>query len=175
MTQIDRPAVALVEIEQPPRRRVREDLVLRVPLERHADEFGVVAVLAQLAHELAHVELGAAVNERHLRFADENGAGHSGRSGGNPARIRLSRGVAEIDHVAVGDEVLLAFEPQLAVIAAGRERSAREQRVARHDFGANESALDVGVNRARRFLRRRVSRGIDHARHSSSPTVKNEM
>ena len=165
MTQIDRPAVALAEIEQPPGGGVREDLGLRVPLERHADELGLVPVRAELTDELADVKLGAALDERHLRFADDDRA--------QTVRM-LSRGVAEIDHVAVGDEIVLALEPQLAVIAAGGERAAREQPFARHDFGADEAALDVGVNRAGRF-RRGVARGIDHARHSSSPTVKNEM
>ena len=68
-----------------------------------------------------------------------------------------------VDHVAVGDEVLLAFEPQLAVIAAGGERAAREQPIARHDLGADEPALDVGVNRAGGFLRRRVARNRPRA------------
>ena len=39
--EIDRPAVALAEIEQPPRRRVRENFPLRIPLEGDADELGV--------------------------------------------------------------------------------------------------------------------------------------
>ena len=83
--------------------------------------------------------------------------------------------MAEVDHVAVEDDVLLAFEPQLAVVAAGGERAAREQVLVAHDLGADEAALDVGVDLARRRSPRVVSRGIDHARLSSSPTVKNEM
>ena len=123
--EIDRAAVALAQIEQPPRRGVRQDLLLRIPLERHADELGLVAARAQLAHQLADVDLGAAVHERHLRFADDDlvTASLEFRIGD----IAQSRRVAEVDHVAVEDDVLLAFEPQLAVIAAGRERPAREQ------------------------------------------------
>src|SRR4029079_503330 len=66
------------------------------------------------------------------------------------------RGVAERDHVAVEDDVLLAFEAQLAMVAACGERTAREQAIARDDFGANESSRDVGVNRTGGFLCRRA-------------------
>ena len=38
--QIDRAAVALAEIEQTPRRRVRQDLFLRIPLERERHAIG---------------------------------------------------------------------------------------------------------------------------------------
>ena len=71
--QIDRPAVALAEIEQPPHRGVREDFRLRIPLEGEAHQFGVESALAELAHQLARQRLGAAANERHLRFADHDG------------------------------------------------------------------------------------------------------
>src|SRR4051812_32288174 len=70
----------------------------------------------------------------------------------------LSRRVAEIDHVAVEDDVLLALEAQLAVLAARAERAAREQVLVADDFGADEAALDVGVDFAGRELRRRVAR-----------------
>ena len=43
-------------------------------------------------------------------------------------------GVAERDHVAVGHRVLLAFEAQLAVLAAGRERSPPEQILAAYPY-----------------------------------------
>ena len=70
--EIDRPPVALAEIEQPPGRGVGQDLFLRIPLERHAHELGVVAARVQLAHQLTDVHLGAAVHERHLRFTDDD-------------------------------------------------------------------------------------------------------
>ena len=54
--------------------------------------------------------------------------------------------MTEIDDVAVEHDVLLAFETQLAVVAARRERSAREQVLVTDDFGANEPALNVGVD-----------------------------
>ena len=71
--QVDRRAVALAEIEQAPRGRVGEDLVFRIPLEGHRHEVGRVPALAQPVHELAHVDLGAAADKRHLRFTDEDG------------------------------------------------------------------------------------------------------
>ena len=134
--EIDRLAVALAQVEQPPGRGVRQDLVLRIPLERDADQLGVVAARAQLAHQLAHVDLGAAVHERHLRLADDDRIGPTEsecgvrpirRNRGSGPRALTLRRVPEVDDVAVEDDVLLALEPQLAVIAAGRERAAREQ------------------------------------------------
>ena len=71
--EIDRAAVALAEIEQTPRGGVRQDFVLRIPLERQRHAIGGDAARAQLAHELLHEQLGAAAHERHLRFADEDG------------------------------------------------------------------------------------------------------
>ena len=54
--------------------------------------------------------------------------------------------MAEGNHVAVGDQVLLALETQLAVVAARGERAAREQAIAGDDFGADEPFLDVAVD-----------------------------
>jgi hypothetical protein len=73
--EIDRAPVALAQIEEPPRGRVRQDLVLRVPLERHAHKLCLVTARGQLPHELADVHFGAAVHERHLRFADDDRSG----------------------------------------------------------------------------------------------------
>src|SRR6185503_8611324 len=74
------------------------------------------------------------------------------------SRIRMRRGitsgcVAEIDDIAVLDDVLLAFETDLAVFAAGLHRAARHQRVVGDHFRADETALDVAVDFARRQLR----------------------
>jgi len=69
---VDRPAVALAQIQQAPRGRVRQDLVLRIPLEGDADQLGEMAAVPQFAHELAHENLGAAVHERNLRFENED-------------------------------------------------------------------------------------------------------
>src|SRR6266568_1694826 len=68
------------------------------------------------------------------------------------ARI-VSRGVTEIDDVPVEHDVLLALETQLAVIATRGERPAREQVLVADDFGADEAALNVGVDLAGRALR----------------------
>ena len=73
--EIDGAAVALAEIEEAPRRGVRKNLFLRVPLERHADELGRVAASAQLAHQLTDVNLRAAVHEWNLRLANERPSG----------------------------------------------------------------------------------------------------
>src|SRR5215208_4620002 len=74
-------------------------------------------------------------------------------------RVRtLSRGVSEVDHVAVEDDVLLALEPQLRVVAKRGERSTREQVLIAAHFGADEPALDVGVDLAGRVLRVRAAR-----------------
>ena len=72
--QVDRPAVALGEIEQPPGRGVRQDLLLRVPLERQRHPVGVEAAGPQLVDQLPHQQLGAAADQRHLGLADEHGA-----------------------------------------------------------------------------------------------------
>ena len=75
--QIDGAAVALAEVEQTPRRRVREDLALGIPLERQTHGLRVVAMDEQLAYQFARVEFRAALHERHLGFADEDRAeGH---------------------------------------------------------------------------------------------------
>ena len=76
--QIDRLAVALAEIEESPRRGVRKDLVLRVPLEGNADQLCLMPALAQLTNELPHVHLGAAVDERHLGLTDHDAEGGHG-------------------------------------------------------------------------------------------------
>ena len=58
----------------------------------------------------------------------------------------LSRGMTKVDHIAVEDDVFLAFETKLAVLAARGERAAGEQVLVAHDFGTDETALDVGVD-----------------------------
>src|SRR5258705_1539631 len=67
------------------------------------------------------------------------------------SRIRMRSGVtsgcvAEIDDIAVLDDVLLAFEADLAVFAAGLHRAARHQRIVGHHFPADEAPLDVPVD-----------------------------
>src|SRR5207247_1689743 len=68
------------------------------------------------------------------------------------------RGESEVDDVAVLDRVLLAFETDLAVIAAGGHGAAGRQMVVRDDFRADEPARDVAVNLRRGELRLRVAR-----------------
>ena len=67
---VDRPAVHLVEVEEPPQERLREDARAGIPLERHGDEIRLVPSGAELLDELIREDLDAAVRERHLRPAD---------------------------------------------------------------------------------------------------------
>ena len=57
-------------------------------------------------------------------------------------------GVPEVDDVAVLHHVLLAFEAQLAVIAAGLHGAAGDEGVVADHLGADEPARDVAVNLA---------------------------
>src|SRR5829696_8968781 len=70
--QVDAGSVALAEVEQPPRRGMRQDLVLWIPLEGDADQLGLVALEAQLSHQLADVVLGAPLDERDLGFTNDD-------------------------------------------------------------------------------------------------------
>ena len=71
--QIDRSPVAFAQIEQPLCSGMREDLFFRVPLERHAHELGFKTACPQFPYQLTHVDLGATVDEGHLRLANEHG------------------------------------------------------------------------------------------------------
>src|SRR5713226_4422609 len=67
-------------------------------------------------------------------------------------------GESEVDDVAVLDRVLLAFETDLTVIAAGGHRAAGNQMVVGDDLRADEPARDVAVNLPGGELRLRVAR-----------------
>src|SRR6202521_911832 len=64
-----------------------------------------------------------------------------------------STAVPEQNDVAFLDDVLLAFEAHLRLLARRRKASRSQEIFAPNHFGANEAALDVGVNRAGCFLR----------------------
>src|SRR3954454_6820293 len=85
-----------------------------------------------------------------------------GRKVPAPHRRRRSRSPsrceAEVDDVAVLDDVLLALEADLAPIAAGGHRSAIDEGAVGDDFRANEAAGDVAVNLASRELRAGAAR-----------------
>src|SRR6266851_4717110 len=68
------------------------------------------------------------------------------------------RGESEVDDVAVLDRVLLAFEANLAVVAAGGHRAAGNQMIVGDDLRADEPARDVAVNFPGGELRLRVAR-----------------
>ena len=56
---------------------------------------------------------------------------------------------ADLEHVAVGDFVVLAFDAELAGVACFGPRADLEQLVPVDDLGADEPALQVGVDDAR--------------------------
>ena len=85
--QVDGPAVALGQVEQPPRRGVREDFVLRIPLEGQRHPVGLEAPGAELIDELADQQLGAAPDKRYLGFADENGSDTQGEAPNRSTRL----------------------------------------------------------------------------------------
>ena len=72
--------------------------------------------------------------------------------------MRRSCGEAEVDDVAVLNDVLLALEPHFAVIAADGHRAACDQGVVADDFRTDEATGDVAVDFTGRQLRRRVAR-----------------
>jgi hypothetical protein len=51
---------------------VGQDLVLRIPLERDADQLGLVAVQPELPDQLPDVVFGAALDERDLSLTDDD-------------------------------------------------------------------------------------------------------
>src|SRR3954453_6509857 len=59
-------------------------------------------------------------------------------------------------HVAVGDFVVLAFEPQLADVARAGLPAALDVIVERDRLGANEAALEISVNDPGRLRRARA-------------------
>src|SRR5260370_40288765 len=76
---IDRLPIGLREVDEPPGRRLREKLLLRVPLEGNCHTLGAVPAAPKFVDQSPDVEFRASVDERHLRFADDHpgtGKGH---------------------------------------------------------------------------------------------------
>src|SRR5438552_8429532 len=69
-----------------------------------------------------------------------------------------SRRKPEVDDIAVVNDIFLAFEAELAVLAARGHGSSRDQVIVADDFRADESASDVAVNLAGGELCRRSAR-----------------
>src|SRR6185312_3351525 len=82
--RVDRAAVGLLEVEQPPEERLREQALVGIPLERDRHELRLVARLAERADETVREDLGAAPLERHLRHAD--GEAHQRRRSSSSTR-----------------------------------------------------------------------------------------
>src|ERR1044072_4143049 len=72
-----------------------------------------------------------------------------------PRFVQSLRRKPEMHHVAVGDLVLLAFEPQLPGLARAGLAAALDVIVVGDGLGADEAALEIGVDRARRLRRAR--------------------
>ena len=70
--EVDPAPVGLLEVEQPPDERLGQDALARVPLERHRDEVGVVAALAELGDQVVGEDLDAAAGEGDLWPADRD-------------------------------------------------------------------------------------------------------
>src|ERR1043166_3744883 len=77
---------------------------------------------------------------------------------------RLLRRKPEMHHVAVGDHVVLAFEPHLAGVARAGLAAGRYIVVICDGLGADEAALEVGVDRARGLRRACAARHRPGAR-----------
>src|SRR6266545_607958 len=71
-----------------------------------------------------------------------------------PYRLRTfhprSHREADVEDVAVLHDVLLALEPQLPLVSRPRLAAERDEVVVVDDLGADEAALEVGVDAARR-------------------------
>src|SRR5262245_51265084 len=74
------------------------------------------------------------------------------------AREEASGREAEVQHVAVLDDVVLAFEPELAGVARPRFAVERDVIVVSDGLGADEALLEIGMDDARRLLRPRSVR-----------------
>jgi hypothetical protein len=68
--EVDPLPVGLFEVEQPPEERLGEHALAGVPLERDADEVGVVAAATELLDEVVGEDLDAAAGKWHLRPTD---------------------------------------------------------------------------------------------------------
>jgi hypothetical protein len=68
--EVDRSAVSLFEVDQPPEKGLREHPFSWIPLERNRDELSRVVPFPQLVNESLADDLGASADEGHLRRAD---------------------------------------------------------------------------------------------------------
>src|SRR5687768_15153928 len=64
--------------------------------------------------------------------------------------------MSEVDDIAIENDVLLSFETQLPMVAAGCQGAARKQMLVANHFSPDEAPLDVRVDFSCGELRRRV-------------------
>src|SRR5947209_15727397 len=76
-----------------------------------------------------------------------------------PGMTDVSRRKPEMHHVAVGNHVVLAFEPHLAGVARARFAAGRYVVVIGDRLGADEALLEIGMDHTRRL--RRLGAGRD--------------
>ena len=76
-----------------------------------------------------------------------------------------------MQHVAVGDDIVLAFEAELARLARARLAIRGDIIGVGDRLGADKALFEIGVDDARR-LRRLVPSSMVQARASFGPTVK---
>ena len=81
IAEVDGRPVGLAEVDQAPGGGVGQDFVLRIPLERDADELRLESVGAQLADQFADVVFRPPFHEGDLRFADHDAAGRHAACG----------------------------------------------------------------------------------------------
>src|SRR5262249_42322766 len=60
-----------------------------------------------------------------------------------------------MDDITIPNRILFAFQSQLAGLAAGGVAAVTDEIVVVHDFGTDEATLDVAMDLAGRFHRRR--------------------
>src|ERR1041385_2003363 len=82
----------------------------------------------------------------------------SGRPASQPCRWRRSGSEAEMHDVAVGDDVILAFEPEFAGLAGACLAVAGDVVVVGDGLGADETLLEIGVDDAGCLRRARAAR-----------------
>src|SRR6185312_1113384 len=74
--EVDALAVRFAHVEHLPGGHLRQQFLLRIPLEGNRDALDAIPAPAEVVDQSARVQLGAAVHERHLGLADDDGPDH---------------------------------------------------------------------------------------------------
>src|SRR5712692_8766757 len=84
------------------------------------------------------------------RSSMENPICHPGAAQDSPAWRAVSGGETEMHHVAVGDDIILAFQPQFSRLARAGFAVHRDVIVIGNRLGADEALLELGMDDAGR-------------------------